>query len=237
MKKKTTFTPFLLILLLVPAAVSRALAYGCTVVSTDIAYPAWVEGVLSYAVDIFEAVRITLIFVAVSFAVFTGKNRASTVAVSLVSSFADYAARFFIDYFTGAIAESEALALVWVGLNFLLEAVFVGLSYILAQIMVVKNADPDGRLKKINSYTYRQMDKVTWARSALYSTGIYLGVRILGEVYYLIDFLTSYVNITSGEIASIVGAFLRIVIIWGGVPVIVNLLCRGILPDNAGKRK
>ncbi len=232
MKKKTTFTPFLLILLLVLAAVSRTLAYGCTVVSTDIAYPAWVEGVLSYGVDIFESVRLTLIFVSISYAVFAGRSAASVVAVGLVSSQADYAARFFIDYFTGAISDSESFALVWVGLNFALEAVFVALSYIMARIMLHKR---DGGERA--EYSYRRKGKITWGTAGLCSTALYLAARLLGEIYYLIDFLTSYVNITSGEIASIVSAFLRIFIVWGGVPVIVNLLCRSVLPENAGKRE
>ncbi len=233
MKKKLTSIPFLLLLLLSLAAASRALAYGCTVVSTDIAYPAWVEGVLSYAVDIFEAVRIALIFVSVSFAVFGGRNVASTVAAGLVSSFADYAARFFIDYFTGAIADSVNFALVWVGLNFALEAVFVVLAYILARILLAKRSERATAAE----YVWRRNRKITWGTASLCSIGIYLGARILGEVYYLIDFLTSYVNITSGEIASIVSAFLRIVIVWGGVPVIVKLICGSVLPENAGKKK
>ncbi len=231
MKKKSAFVPLLLLLLLVLAAVSRVLAYGCTVVSTDIAYPAWAEGVLSYAVDIFEAARVTLIFAAVSYAVFSEKDRASTTVVCVVSSFADYAARFFIDYFTGSIYGSEALALIWVGMNFMLEAVFVALAYILAVIMLRRR---ESRTKE--EYAYRKSGGISWGKTAMCASMIYLGARILGEIYYLIDFLTSYVNITSGEIASIVTAFLRIIIIWGGAAAVVNLLCRIVLPEEAGKR-
>ena len=44
-----------------------------------------------------------------------------------------------------------------------------------------------------------------------------LGSRILLEVYYLVDFLTTYSDVTAAEVSSIVGQFLYTAVLYGGV--------------------
>jgi len=44
-----------------------------------------------------------------------------------------------------------------------------------------------------------------------------LGARILLEIYYLVDFLTTYSDVTAAEVSSIVGQFLYTAVLYGGV--------------------
>ncbi|MBQ4193369.1 MAG: hypothetical protein II650_03850, partial [Clostridia bacterium] len=53
--------------------------------------------------------------------------------------------------------------------------------------------------------------------------------RILAEIWYLVDFLLTYSGVTSTEIASIVGSFLRITVIYGAFGMLASAAaCRVI---------
>jgi hypothetical protein len=46
--------------------------------------------------------------------------------------------------------------------------------------------------------------------------------RLALEVWYLIDFLLAHTDITAGETASIVGTFLKVIVIYGGIAVLIG---------------
>ena len=105
------------------------------------------------------------------------------------------------------------MALIWLGANFLYELVFLILACIVSRIVKLKlNAEENERKKC----------RHTPEKALLYSVGLYCASRLVSEIFYLVDFLLSYVNITNTEIASIVGSFLEILVVYGGISYIVG---------------
>ena len=203
-------TYFIIILTLIAAG--RAVSYLCTLSSTNIAFPEWVESVTSYLSEILDAARRAVSYCAIVCAAFCGFGVRTTVSVSLLTLL-DFAARLVIDLVTSAVSGTEVVALIWLGANFLYELVFLILACIVSRIVKLKlNAEENERKKC----------RHTPEKALLYSVGLYCASRLVSEIFYLVDFLLSYVNITNTEIASIVGSFLEILAVYGGISYIVG---------------
>ncbi len=214
---------FSVILVLICAA--RAISYLCTLSSTDITFPEWVETVTSYLSEILDAVRRAVSYAAVVCAVYTGSGIITTVSVSLLT-LSDLAVRFFIDYFGNAISGTEIVAALWLGADFLYEVIFIILACILSRLVQLKFMSADDRRKK---------NKFSSEKALLYSVVLYCISRLAFELIYLIDFLLSYVNITNTEIASIVGSFLKIIVIYGGISYLAAYIMLPILTSAKSK--
>lgn len=211
-QKSTRFflTYFIIILILIAAG--RAVSYLCTLSSTNIAFPEWVESVTSYLSSILDAARRAVSYSAIVCAAFYGSGVRTTVSVSLLTLL-DLAVRFVVDLVTSAIVGQEVLTLIWLGTNFVYELVFLILACIVARIVRLKlNVEENERKKR----------RHTPEKALLYSVGLYCASRLVSEIFYLVDFLLSYVNITNTEIASIVGSFLEILVVYGGISYIVG---------------
>ncbi|MGN1409004.1 MAG: hypothetical protein ACI4XJ_02385 [Eubacteriales bacterium] len=204
------------IISLVLIAAARVSTYICTLSSTDIAYPEWVEIFTSYLSETLSALRLAVSFAAICYAVYYRLGSASAVVFSLLFSLADFSARFLIDLSMGAIIGSETFALIWLGINFVYEFVFIMLSYFAARILKLKSDGTDD---------VRRKKRYTIERAILVSVGLYLLSRVISELFYLVDFLLSYVNITNTEIASMVGSFLKIFVIYGGAAYLFAYFC------------
>lgn len=203
-------TYFIIILILIVAG--RAVSYLCTLSSTNIAFPEWVESVTSYLSEILDAARRAVSYSAIVCAAFCGTGVKTTVSVSLLTLL-DFAARFVIDLVTSAVSGTEVVALIWLGANFIYELIFLILACIVTRIVKLKlNSEENERKKR----------RHTPEKALLYSVGLYCASRLLSEIFYLVDFLLSYVNITNTEIASIVGSFLEIFVVYGGITYIVG---------------
>ena len=109
-------TYFIIILTLIAAG--RAVSYLCTLSSTNIAFPEWVESVTSYLSEILDAARRAVSYCAIVCAAFCGFGVRTTVSVSLLTLL-DFASRFVIDLVTSAVSGTEVVALIWLGANFL----------------------------------------------------------------------------------------------------------------------
>ena len=217
------FTYFAIILILIVSA--RAASYLCTLSSTDIAYPEWVETVTSYLSEILDAVRRAVSYTAIVCAVYFGCGTKTTISVSLLT-LADLAVRFFIDYFGSAISGTEIVAILWLGADFVYELIFMILTCILSRIVHLKSTTEDNP---------RKAKRYTSEKALLYSVILYCVSRLAFEVIYLIDFLVSYVNITNTEIASIVGSFLKIFVIYGGISYIAAYVILPMLSKAKNK--
>lgn len=215
-REKTRFLALTALISFVLIAAARASTYVCTLSSTDIAYPEWVEIFTSYLSETLVALRLSASFAAICFAVYCNAGAASAVVAASVFSLADFSARFVIDLTTGAISGSETVALIWLGVSFACEFIFIILSYLAAKIM---------KLKHDGAENPRRRKKFTPERSLLVSVGLYLLSRVISELFYLVDFLMSYINITNTEIASMVGSFLKIFAIYGGAAYLFAYLC------------
>lgn len=203
---KFFMTYFVTILILIVAG--RAMSYLCTLSSTNIAFPAWVEPLSSYLATIIDSIRRSISYSAVVFAVFAYKNSSRTlVSVSLLTLL-DFAVRYLIDLLTSAIEGTELLTAIWLGTNYIYELVFIILAFIVARIIKMKHDSTDNTRKK---------RRYSVENAAIIASVMYCISRVVSELLYLIDFLVSYVDITNTEIASIVGSFLEIFVIYGGV--------------------
>ena len=217
--------PLAITLLLIVAG-ARASAYLYTLSSTDITYPDWVVVFSSYLTDALGAVRLAVSFSAVTFAYYYKKKVFPAACVTVLCSLADFAARFIIDIVTDAIIGNEIIAVIWLLLSFLYEFVFIILACVIARIMILKLARCD---------TDRKLRKYTAERALIYSVILYMISRVISELFYMVDFLISYVNITNTEIASIVGSFLRIFVIYGGISLITGYLSLSVLTSRSRK--
>ncbi len=201
------------IAMLALALLGRGVSWFHTVTANDIAYAAWVPTVLSYLAEILVCARVTLAIAAITFAVYRGTGAGSYLAAAAITAFLDYGARFLIDFATSAIVGMEAVAAIWLTLQFLFEMLFVVFSYVVAAYM---------KKKFRTTESPRQAEKYSVNRAATVSLLLVMLSRIALEVWYLVDFLLTYSDITSTETASIVGAFLKVIVIYGGVAVLLG---------------
>ena len=215
-RAKTRFLVSAALISVVLIAAARVSTYICTLSSTDIAYPEWVEILTSYLAETLSALRLSASFAAICFGIYYRIGAASATVLASLFSLADFSMRFLIDLSTGAITGSESVALIWLGINFGYEFVFIMLSYFAARIL---------KLKFDGAEDVRRKKKFTINRALLVSVGLYLLARVISELFYLVDFLLSYVNITNTEIASMVGSFLKIFIIYGGAAYLFAYFC------------
>ncbi len=215
------------VVIIIMLALGRALSYLCTLSSTDIAYPEWVEKLSSYLSEILDASRRAVSYAAVICAVFSGSGGIKTTFSVSLLALLDSAVRFAIDLFTSAISGQEVLAVIWLGTNYIYELVFIILTYIIARMVM---------LKRNHETNERKKRSITPTKAVFYSVGLYCLSRLVSELLYLIDFLVSYVNITNTEIASIVGSFLGILVIYGGISFIVAYLFYPVLERRKSPR-
>jgi len=226
-KQKNTGLGMTVLLMLVLVLLGRVISYINTAASTDITYADWVPAALSYLGELLVCARTVLGIAGITFAMyFFGKPTAFRfLAGAAGAALADYAARFGIDLATKAITDVELLAASWLFMQFLFEMVFVVLSYFAAGWMKAKMERAEVR---------RQAEKYTVNRACTVSLLLVLLSRIALEVWYLVDFLLMYTNITATETASIVGAFLKVIVIYGGAAVLLGEWYTEVLKKRSG---
>lgn len=226
-KHKNTGLGMTVLLMLVLVFLGRGVSYINTAAATDITYADWVPAALSYLGELLVCARTVLGIAGITFAMyFFGKPMALRfLAGAAGAALVDYAARFVIDLATKAITEVELLAASWLFMQFLFEMVFVVLSYFAAGWMKVKMERAEVR---------RQAEKYTVNRACTAALLLVMLSRIALEIWYLVDFLLAYTNITATETASIVGAFLKVIVIYGGAAVLLGEWYTELLKKRCG---
>ncbi len=206
--------------LLLLAAAGRAVSYFAAAAASDIAFPMWLASLAEYGAELIAALRFAVGLGALTAFACRDGNLAPIFSVCLAAAFVDYAARFAIDTLSGNLGDYGVVAVFWLLGEFLYEAVFnaAGLWVILAFRKRFRAADSP-----------RSRAKAAPLAAAAYSVLPYAVSRVLLEVWYLIDFLLTYSGVTSTEIASIVGSFLRILAIYGAFGVIASRAAARIL--------
>lgn len=211
---KTKFFLFTVITLALLVALGRLNSYFNTLSATDVAISDWVTTLLTYLGEVLTACRTVVSFSAIAVAAYLFDRRTLVLSTVYVFAFAflDCAARFVIDFVTGAITGVETMAVIWLLLQFAYEAIFIILAVLIVNMMKAKldNAENPRKAAK-----YSPIRAVRWSLFAVCLS------RVALEVYYLIDFLLTYTNITNTEIASIIGQFLKIIVIYGGISFIL----------------
>lgn len=208
---------FLLFLVLLLAA-GRALTYCYSLIATDVTYDAWVSGALEYGQDFLLAARNTLGYAATAYAAGAVSLEASnTIALLFFGGLvAESAARFVIDVATSSITVyGYGMAIASLALQLAYETVFLLLLCVVIRLMKRKYLQTAEKNR-------RKAERYRPENAARLSLLFLMASRLLSETLYLVDFLSRYADITNQEIAKIVGSFLYIFVMYGGVP---QLLC------------
>ena len=210
------------LLLLAIAVVGRVVSYLYSITATDIAFEDWVPSTLSYAIEIITAARVSLSYSMVIYAVYRSEKNGKELALVGLITFLDFGARYVIDLSNNSISGSETAALIWVLLQLIYELIFIALAYLLGRIMLPKFTSA------LESGNRRAASKFAPAKTVRSAILLYTASRVLSEIIYLIDFLTTYSDITSAEIASVIGSFMKIFIIYGAAAIIFAEIYRGM---------
>ena len=208
-KKRYSLTAAVIILV-VTVILSRIVSGLYSVTYSDISFADWVPLTLGYISEILVSLRVALSYCAVGYMTYAMRGRAAVIAVTAIV-FLDLLLRFLIDCWSGAILGQELFAAIWLLLQFVYEFVFIILAFIVARMM---------RDKCYQAEETRLRAKYSPKKAVRYAVLLYLASRVFSEILYLIDFLTTYDDITSGEVASIVKSFLMIFVIYGLVGIL-----------------
>jgi len=119
------------------------------IASTDIAFPEWVSFVFAIVSELIVCARIVMGCAGLAQCAYhptvTPDGRKHTALAPMLTmvlalSLADYLARFLVDFLTGAVTGMEGLALIWLLMQFLYEAVFIVMSMLLILLQARKFA-------------------------------------------------------------------------------------------------
>jgi len=224
MDKKNNSRLLLTVLLtsLALIAAGRVCTQFTSLAATDIAIPEWVSFVTGMIAELIVCARIVVGYSGLALCAYhpdvmpSGKRCSALpgmLTLVLVLSFTDYLARFVIDFASGSILGSEALAIIWLLLQFLYEGVFIVLSMLLILLQA-------GNYR--TAETSRTRARHNPASAVRYSILLTLLSRIILEVISIVQFISTYTNITSAETASMIGSIIRIVVIYGGGAMILG---------------
>lgn len=210
---KSKFCLLTVLLLLAAVILGRLSSYFQSVSATDIAYADWVSDLMAYLGEVIVSARTVVSFSAIACAAYYLDKSALTQSIIFASAAAllDYAARFLIDCISGALDGAETLALVWLLLQYAYEMIFIALAVMIVLMM---------KKKALAAETRRTAEKFSCIRAIRYALILVMLSHVALEAYYLVDFLLSYTGITNTEIASMVGQFLKIFVIYGGIALI-----------------
>lgn len=201
------------LLLLLTVVLGRLTSYFYSVVATDIAYPDWLYAFLSYLNEIVPSLRTAISYAAIGTAVYALSRKAliGTVLLTAGAAALDYAARFFLDYLAGNLVGMEGVAVEWLSLQLLYELIFTAIALLILLFMKRRYS------KASSSHQKARFRAPTGVRLGLITV---LLSRLIMELVYLFDFLATYTDVTDGEVASIVGVFLKILVIYGLIPIL-----------------
>ncbi len=234
MNKKNNIRLFLTVLgiSLALIAMGRVSTQFTAVASTDVAFPEWVAFVFSLISELIVCARIVMGCAGLAQCAYhptqsaDGKKRTALPAMLtmvIALSLTDYLARFFIDYITGAITGTESLAVIWLLLQFLYEAVFLVMSMLLILLQEGKFAA---------AQTARSRERHSSAAAVRCSVLLILLSRVVLEVVSIIEFVTTYSDITTSEIASMIGSIIKILVIYGGGAMILGEIFTDLLKKS-----
>ncbi|MCR4907085.1 MAG: hypothetical protein K6A33_13530 [Clostridiales bacterium] len=212
--------------LLLLAAAGRAVSYFSAAAASDIACPKWLASLADYGAELIAALRVAVGLGALTAFAYRGRKIAPPFLLCLAAALLDYAARFVIDSLSGNLGDYGTVAVFWLLGEFLYEAVFTaaGLWVILSMRRRFREADTPRRRAKFAPLIAAALAVLPYAVS-----------RVLAEIWYLVSFLLTYSGVTSTEIASIVGSFLRILAIYGAFGMIASRAAARILLRRDGR--
>lgn len=217
MKKRLSYGLYALVLLLVIAA-GRATMAVYNTVSVDIAYASWFADLFQYATDVLNGAKIALGYGAMAYCTHYISKKAGSIALAVFIGglILENAVRFLLDYLSSSTAYyGIPLTLIALGGRLLYEGAFALAAWLIVRLFLKRRAKETDEKRKA---VFRAEN------GARASVLLLMTAQLLGELGYLLDYLSVYGDMTSSEIAACVGSFLYILVMHGGIPL---LLCEG----------
>ncbi|MBE6598164.1 MAG: hypothetical protein E7638_01840 [Ruminococcaceae bacterium] len=202
-------------------AISRALTFAYSNVAVDISYAPWVADVLQLAAEIMYGVKNAIGYSAVAYGTWhISKKVGSRLAlVFFLGLVFENAVRLFIDILSSALMNyGIPLALISLGIQLIYESVFLLLALAVSRFFL--------RLKDWHPHRTKEK-RVSAKLSARCALVLFTASELIREVVYFIEYYFTYAPLAASEFAEALGSFLRIIVIYGGIPV---LLCEAVFP-------
>lgn len=203
-------------------AAGRITTHFTSLAATDVAFPEWVSFVTGLIAELIVCARIVVGYSGLTQCVYhplssagTGRRTAlpGMLALVLILSFTDYLARFVIDFASGSILGTEMLAAVWLLMQYLYEAVFIVMSMLLILLTAGKYRAAE------TEHSRRRYDPAAAVRVSVLLT---LLSRVILEIVSIVQFVSTYTDITSAETASMIGSVVRVIVIYGGGALLIG---------------
>lgn len=207
-KMRRSYLPLLALTLMVLTVFCRGMGYIYSIMATDIAYSDIVVSIMGIVVEVLTITRTVTGFVGILYAMHRWERNTpyrcggKVLLTVLLCEVIDCASRFVVDEVTSSITDIELFALLWLALQFCYSAVLFVVIWCGGKFWF----HPVGKRAA-----------VPLERTVTTGTLILLGTRLVLEIYYLVDFLITYTNITSTEVSSIIGQFLYTLVLYGGI--------------------
>jgi len=214
-KKRISYGFFALTLLLIIAA-GRTTKAIHSIVYNDIVYADWFVNLFEYATDILDSVKTALGYSAIAYCTHYVSKKAGTLSLLIYIGglLLENAARFFIDYFSSAITYyGIPMVLSSLSIQFLYETIFAVAAWAIALWFLRLRNSPKQKEKG---------HRFTAENNARLSILLLMTASIIQLAIFYISQYIKIREMTSIELARCIGAFLSVIVIDGGIPL---LLC------------
>ncbi len=228
-KKSASYLPLVAGALLLLTLLCRGMGYIYSTIATDLAYSELTVSIMGILVEMLTILRTITGFGAVLFAMARWdsdtpvKYRCGTSVFVLVLCMdaLDYFSRYLVDSAMGSIVNMEKAAALWLVLQFVYSTLLITLCWGTGALLFhPKTGKP------------KSLDRVL-TQSVLYLTVS----RLLLELYYILDFVTTYADITFSEKSAMVGQVLYTLVLYGGFAWAVSMGIAAGLRGIYGVRK
>lgn len=207
-KMRLTYLPLAALLLLLLTVLGRGMGYIYSTMATDIAYSDLAVEIMGILVEVLTILRTVTGYCVILYAMYRWEKPDSryrcggaVTLLVLVCDAADCFSRYLVDKATSSITDMETVAAIWLLLQFCYSTILVMLCWCTGYFL----------FHPASGKTPASLEKVSFL-SVMYL----LGTRLVLEIYYLIDFLTAYSNVTGNEVSAIIGQFLHTLVLYGG---------------------
>lgn len=208
-KMRLTYLPALALLLLLLSVLGRGMGYIYSTMATDIAYSDLTVEIMGIFVEVLTVLRTVAGYCGILYAMYRWERDGAcryrcggaVTLVVLACDAADCLSRYLVDKATSSITDMETVAAIWLTMQFCYSTILVVLCWCTGRFLFHPAA---GKAPA-------SLERAA-VQCVLYQTGI----RLLLEIYYLIDFLTAYSHVTGNEVSAIIGQFLYTLVLYGG---------------------
>ncbi len=218
-KRPPAYLPLTAAALLTLTVLARGMGYIYSTMATDIAYSEVTVSVMGILVELLTILRTVTGYAAILYAMSRWdhdhvRSGPPVLVTVLCLDAVDYFSRYLVDSATHSITNMETAAALWLLIQFAYSTLLLLVSFGLGSRLLHPKSPrvPEG------------LDTLLTV-----SIACLLVSRLLLELYYLLDFVTTYSNVTPTEVSSIIGQFLYTLVLYGGVAWVAAMAVAALL--------